>query len=509
MKKLLALFLAAVMVFSFASCGKKTVQETDLSKPITLHWLMPGPGIQQDAAKVWAKFNEELHKKKGFENVTVEIEVIPFSDYSQKFLLMRTSDEPMDIVQTYTLDYATEYRNGSFLDLTDYLQFAETSLKELPDWVVDMGKVDGQQAIIPNYQKMVAAPWSITLPKDLADKYADVDAISKSVLESDIVGDETFNEMMKYAEKVKAAGELGTGYTGIPVKGFDSLIKQFVYRTYTDNSKGVKVEFSSTAEGSWNYNWKTKNEAYKKGYVRKDALSAKSDDSNGIKGGNINWQSQAWHDSTPFVNTTSYDIPVVQIPLSKTFFIPYQPAAGGFAIASNSQYPDVAMKIIDLMQSKEGMDLYNLMVYGIEGEHYDVIEDLADGDKYIKPRDYEEEGTSSARYGLPKWVVGNAKNAYVTANQEKNFKEFIYDYMNEGKDTKTSPLMGFAPNTDPIEVKLQQVNAVHTEYGNVLGAGVTEFQPYYDEYIKKVKLAGSDDIVAELQKQVDEFYKNK
>ena len=33
---------------------------------------MPGPGMQTDAEKVFAKFNEELHKIKGFENLTVE-----------------------------------------------------------------------------------------------------------------------------------------------------------------------------------------------------------------------------------------------------------------------------------------------------------------------------------------------------------------------------------------------------------------------------------------------------
>ena len=85
MKKFLALVLSVVMMLSFAACGGNdaNVVETDLSQPITLNWIMPGPGIQKDAEMVWEKFNEEIKKIEGFENVTVNIEVIPMADYAQ------------------------------------------------------------------------------------------------------------------------------------------------------------------------------------------------------------------------------------------------------------------------------------------------------------------------------------------------------------------------------------------------------------------------------------------
>ena len=53
MKKFIALVLALTMVLTLASCGKKVdIVETDLSQPITLHWIMPGPGEQPDSQKV-------------------------------------------------------------------------------------------------------------------------------------------------------------------------------------------------------------------------------------------------------------------------------------------------------------------------------------------------------------------------------------------------------------------------------------------------------------------------
>ena len=92
MKKFFSIVLTLVMMFSLASCGEKTdVVETDLSKPVTLNWIMPGPGEQKDSKMVWDKFNEELKKIEGFENVTVNIEVIPMADYAQKIMLMQSS----------------------------------------------------------------------------------------------------------------------------------------------------------------------------------------------------------------------------------------------------------------------------------------------------------------------------------------------------------------------------------------------------------------------------------
>ena len=161
MKKIISLLLAVAMMISLVACGGNgagdaNLIETDLSNPITLKWVMPGPGVQADSEKVWAYFNEELHKVEGFENVSVEIEVIPVADYAQKMTLMQTSGEQMDIIQTYQLKYADEYRNGTIIDMTPYLEkYAKETLEEVPQWVIDMGKVDGGQAILPNYQKMV------------------------------------------------------------------------------------------------------------------------------------------------------------------------------------------------------------------------------------------------------------------------------------------------------------------------------------------------------------------
>lgn len=508
MKKILSLILAVILIVSLVSCTEKqTGVVTDLSKPITLHWIMPGPGIQPDSAKVFEKFNEELHKIDGFENVNVEIEVIPVADYSQKFFLMATSGEPMDIVQTYTLDYATEFRNGTLLALDDYMQYMKDTKENVPEWVIEMGKVDGKQAIIPNYQKMVSAPYAIQIPKELA-QYADVEGIQKAFFEGTYMTPEMYAPMEEYLQKVLDAGKIGKGVNFQRIGGSESVIRLFsVY--YDDPEHKVQfVNFSEPAKYMYDYaqRW------YEKGFVRKDILSANAQDSNGVINGNVLWTAQDWTGTAINTNTTSFDIETISIPMQNKFYVPFKPAAGGMSIAANSKYPDVAMKIINLMNSKKGIELYNLLVYGIEGEHYEVVKEYDNGDKMVKPLDYVNEGTSASKYGLWKWIVGNAKNAYLTTDLDDNYKEFIYGYMNEGKDTIPSELMGFAVVMDSIETKYQQVIATNSEYASSLEKGVfrgEEFDAKYKEYVDKMTAAGYQDIEQELQRQVDEFLKTK
>lgn len=512
MKKFLALMLVAVMMLSFAACGNdaETI-ETDLSKPITLNWIMPGPGIQTDSEMVWKKFNEELHKIEGFENVTVNVEVIPVADYAQKIMLMQTSGEKMDLIQTYQLKYVDEYRNGTIIDMAPYIEkYAKDALAENPEWVVEMGKVDGAQAIFPNYQKMTDAPYYMTIPADLA-QYADVDAMIESFKKEKennyCPSEESIALVEDYLSKVAAAGKIGKGYVGAwQARGTESIVDSFRY-FYLEPE--IKINHAHL-DGQQVALWRAKKYFFDKGYVRKDALSAKSADFNGVIDGNVVWTSQNWTGKfEPYAGDKTHDVEVLQIPISDHFFVPYKPAAGGFAIPVNSECPDVAAMLINLMNSKKGLELYNLMVYGIEGVHYTVDKELADGDKLITPKDYPEEGNSSSSYGLWKWVVGNAKNAYLTSNQKEDFKQVVYEFMNEGESTVVSPLMGFAADTTSIDTKLSQIKAVAKEYGDPIGSGAADTEALLEEMFTKYEQAGIQDVIAEIQAQVDAFVASK
>ena len=60
------------------------------------------------------------------------------------------------------------------------------------------------------------------------------------------------------------------------------------------------------------------------------------------------------------------------------------------------------MQLIGLMNTEKGKDLYNLLVFGIEGEHYTKV-----NDKEIQPIGYTSQPTSESPYGQYRFAIGN------------------------------------------------------------------------------------------------------
>ena len=316
-------------------------------------------------------------------------------------------------------------------------------------------------------------------------------------------------ESPKRIEALAAELRAFSGLLSLPSKGTETVISNVVYNTYEDDTKLYNRLYS--ADDYVDYvKWMQK--IFKKGLIREDVLSTKAADYEGLPGnaGGIGWYHQHWTSLEPEVYTTNANTEAVSVPTFDSLYITFKPAAGGSAISVNSQHPDIAMEIINLMNSTKGQEIYNLMVYGFEGEHYTVEKELENGIKYITPIGYVGQGTSAANYGIWEWVVGNAKNAYLTSNYPETHKEYIFEYLNEGEDTEQSRLMGFAPVIDTLETKMAQIQATQSEYNNSLVSGsLDDVDTPLKELRNKMKAAGVEDVVAEMQRQVDEFLASK
>ena len=74
-----------------------------------------------------------------------------------------------------------------------------------------------------------------------------------------------------------------------------------------------------------------------------------------------------------------------------------------------------------------------------------------------------------------------------------------------------SPITGFTPTPDVIKTELAKRQQLADEQGKLLLSGIIkgDVDAAINEYIEKQKAAGLDKILAEVQKQVDEFAKGK
>lgn len=497
-KKVTAAALAAVVSVGTMS-GCSFLNKADNGK-VKLVWVMPGPGKQVDSDKVWAEVNKKIAEY--LPNVEVEFKVYSSSDYSQKVMLMQTTREKMDIVNTGLLNFGEEVRKQSFMEIDEQVEKYARELKaEYPDFIWDYMKVDDKLYAVPSYQGLVQRK-GIYTHKELADKYLDKAKLETLLAENDKFTEECYDVIEEYLAKLKDNGELRMGLkSGVGAtyawKGYETFADVFCVEQgdekcevkYLYETPEMQLFFDKMAD------W------YKKGYIRKDILSNTNDTTQiGKEDGYTMWIATAF-DNAAETATKTYGFDIEAVALEDFYISNTNAGAGGNAISINSKHPDEAVQLLNLVNTNQ--ELYRLIVYGIEGEHYKKI-----SDKKAETFGYSGNATSSADYGLWGWVVGNTFMGYEQAQDSDGW----YDYLQNLTDTvdNKSKLIGFTADTSKMSDKFAQIKTVKTEYTQGLLTGAIEnHEAYYEEFMEKLKIAGIDEVKAELQRQVDEFLASK
>ena len=164
------------------------------------------------------------------------------------------------------------------------------------------------------------------------------------------------------------------------------------------------------------------------------------------------------------------------------------------------------MLFIQAMCTERGKELYNTVVYGLEGVHWEFVDEANDE---IRTFEYDgSQGTSSESYCAHKWLVGNSFNAYVNQGGSREWNDAC---LKVNENAVVSKLVGITFDYSSIQSKIDQINAIYSEYNDALfyGSKGKDWEAYYDEFVEKLKIAGVDEVTAELQRQVDAFLASK
>lgn len=476
-------------------------------KEVALKWVFLSPGDQKDQEEVWEKFNEELQKY--LPNTTVEFEGITSADYAEKWKLMSTSQEKLDIVwHGWMIPYETEVKKGSYIELDDLIaEYAPSLLNEIPENILDKSRVDGKLYSIPCMQQMVSYVSTLQFPTKIYEKYKqniNAEDLAELFGSHQKMDEELWNEIEKYIIMIKEGGDLDKGVYGFAdhvEKGYEWIINPYKIDIYSNDYTPINLYRTPEYETFVNVysDW------YQKGYIRKDILTADnaSQEIYEVRGAGNYLVGQGYYpteseiQSSEAAGSTAYTI----IPFDNSHYIPFAASSTNMAISSNSQNPERAVQLLELINTEEGKDLYNLLVYGIEGKHYTKI-----NDNEIEPIGYSAQPSADSPYGQYKWAIGNIFNGYETYMEDKPLilqNDFI---KNLNEEASSSKLKGFTLDTDPIKTELAQVNAVVGEYKTTLGSGAApDAKALYDEFVDKLIKAGDDKIIEEIQQQINDW----
>jgi len=513
--RIIASYILVSIIFScLYGCFVKKQEETPKEEVVVLKWAVVSPGEQQDTTLVWEKFNEELEKY--LPGTRVEFEYFETGDYGEKWKLMSASQTDMDIVWTgYMIDYVSEVKKGFYMPLDDLIdKYAPALKEEIPEEMLALQRVDGKLYSIPCMQQMVSYVSTLSFDVNMYEKYKEYinpEELAAFFSSHEKMDKACWDKMEEYVKLFYENGDLPNG-----VKGFESHAEkgyEWVRNPYKIEDSGddyTVINYYRTPE--YKLFVDTYSDWYKKGYIRKDVLKKDlaEDAPYNIKGSGGYLIGQGFVPSEGIVKTAEENGEqiYVDIPFDNEHYIPSMAAATSTAISTNCKNPERAIKLIELMNTEKGKDLYNLLVYGIEGIHYSKTEDGK-----IIPVGYDAKGAphkETTPYGQYKWAVGNTFNAYEIYSEDENkllTKEFIKS-VNE--NARTSKLMGFKLNTDPIKDELKQIDAVVNEYKVILNSGSAEdCEALYNEFVNKLMMAGDDKVVAEINRQIDEWRKSE
>jgi putative aldouronate transport system substrate-binding protein len=162
-----------------------------------------------------------------------------------------------------------------------------------------------------------------------------------------------------------------------------------------------------------------------------------------------------------------------------------------WAIPITAREPEAAMKFLNLMYTNK--EIENLFAWGIEGRDYALNDQ---GEVYKLETNV---------YNSNDFLWGNQFLAYPAAGQGSDFRAAAEAEM---KSAPRSKYFGCAVNTDPIANTLTAVYNAIQQYKAGYESGSVPVADTYEEYlqsdfVKALKAAGVDEVIAYYQGQLD------
>ena len=502
-------------VVSEASEQTEEVKELD---PVTIQFWIGGPGKQKDSDRVWEAFNEKLQEY--VPNTTVEITCMPTAEYKEKYPQMLASGEAVDL--TWIASWVTGSNqlimDGNLMALDDLVDEYGQGIKEtLGEDVLDMHRYpkDDKLYYLISWQGLYSNVRAFKVPTELAQLAGDTwledtqKVVTKWWNEYSSPDDlqAVFDQLDIYFAALKENDKLYAGLTQATFGAWlypNRLSSESSLQMYNIGVPHMDESFTviDTIQSDY-YRVYAQNmaEFYKKGYIRSDIASLEKNTLSFVKGGEYTPNTSVidvHNDLTPsaaqmYSATAGVDISLIQIEnegyLSKG-------DATAMAIPYCADEPERAMMVLNALYTEP--ELYQLLIYGFEGEHY-----TDNGDGTITT-DYGAQGTADSNYGLWKWTVGTCKNSLVTQADVAGY----YDELQaQEKDAIISSFINFVFDDSNVTDVVASLKAIDGEYKSMIDSGYMgdEWEATLDKWISERKAAGVDRLIEELQNQINDY----
>lgn len=459
------------------------------AEPITVKWCVFGASgdIRQDKDLVLEDLNKKLVEKI---NVKLDLEIIDQGEFNDKMKLKSTAGEDYDLVFTanWINNFNENMSRDAFMPLDElFEEYGREMAAAIPEWLLDVGKVDGKLYAVPN-QQIIARQMGVAIQKEYADKYGFTKTSLSDISELEPFLDEIVkNEPDMFPIDKRADAVLEKDYEGIvsvgslPGNSGDCI----VIKKEDPQGNIMSVTQIIDEQIKKDYEW------YQKGYIRSD-IATVVDNAADVKANRYVCTLSSYKPGWDAELSSRQGVEHITVPVEGAYIKTISGIETMTAINVNSKHPAEAMKLLNLVYTDK--EIYNELLFGLEGIHYTKT-----GDNSAAPLEDTKYNLSSSA-----WKLGNQFNAWYLPGQAEGVWEET-DKLN--REAVVSPLRGFTFDPTNVQSELAQIGAVVKEYAN--GQFTTkDIDAYIAERNQKMEQAGLAVVLQETQRQIDEW-KNK
>ena len=502
-KKVLAAFLAGTMVCGLlAGCGNSadnnSAKEDSSDDVYNVIMQLPVTGDAPSGLEdVEAAINEITEEKIG---VTVTLEPVNAFNLANETSLAVSSGEKLDLSLSLYSGVGSLVSSGTIMELDDLLDEYGQDILDICGDQMSGGTYDGQQYAVP-IAYLEGEDMAFIARKDILDKYNikidenkyytidEIEDIFATVKAGE--GDSFYIMAGGYSNTDLPLGALysmddlggGCGLVFANDESSDEIVNYYASDMYKEYAERM-------------YDWA------QKGYYSPDASTTTEVSNTQIASGK--YLGCFLNDSVVTAKDVAAQTGTEMVSIKSNQAIKrssnYQSTL--WSIPTTCENPEKTMEFLNLLYSDAELD--NLLMYGIEGTSYEIVDQDENG-TVIQPVD------GKAATDVPDWstfgVFGNRLSWYVTApnttSTNKELKEF------SDKVTKESPALGFVCNFDNVSTEYSAVNSVIAQYRGILNTGSIDPVVELPEFLNALDAAGIDKVLEEVQSQYTEWKAEK
>lgn len=473
----MVLLIAAVSVM--AGCSGKKEGGAAALETVTI--LYPGDRSDRMSEFLDNEFAEKMAADLGLK---VEVVFVPWAQYWEQKDIMLAANEPIDLYWDGLSDLSTIVNKKQAMVLDDLIQeHGQDMLKVLPKERLQGATIDGKIYGIPSAYAPSSAMYQLV-------------AVRQDILEAVGMTDlETADDLKEFATRAAKDFPDMKGPADII---FKPLTRYFAEEQYNWIAVEDLVVFGEDSKKAYSYYEteafqevaKFNRGMYDAGLYTEDLTIKYNERDSRMQTGLYLWVEGSLGKEMEIVDAIKANAPDAEV---KTYLLAaekprYITATGGevLGIPVNAPNPEGAMKFVNwLYKSQEN---YLFALYGVEGKDYEIVDGRINK---LTPNEFFYE-----------WMFRNQNYQLFGPNVAQ---ESIDTYKSWDDQAVRSASLGFRFNNEKVKLIETALKEVAGKDLAAIRSGFVNFETEYPKAIQKLKAAGIDDYVAEIQRQLDEY----